>query len=490
MRARSLRLAFAAVLILAAFGLVAAESSAAVREMYMQEWGLDTGLVDAWPSARLGGMGIFGAAVVDESNEINQMDFGGNIAGLLEDSDGWVLQSWTGNFKHTSDSRLGGEEHRFGNAGARAEYRARTYAIEAGVNWGFLEADRYDGSWLRVRGPRYFGGLCKRIGSVTLGGRLQLESENEDQISEDVFVPQHRQVRYYGQFGFQVPVVGFVLGGTWDLERGALRGRGVDPQRFHEDTFEWTRPVDTYAVTLVREGRGLSVGLRVSTTRIKGGEDEEISWSDVWPLNASESKYFAHAVCSYEEEQVDRFVGVLRVSGPWETSLGFRVAAGNLHRETEASEDFPGSIRTEGVLDHKGVNAVVGVSRRFASGRLLVSVEGVGGLTDYSFESSLVSEDRKGRTVGTLAGFEYFATHKLVLRWGGGVLWRDSDVDEPYTMREHYRAAGGIGYLARGGAIQVSLAVRYDGIRRQSEYATGLANRDQIGYEIGLRALL
>jgi hypothetical protein len=466
-------------------------SHATVRELLMQSAGLDPQSLSSAPSIRLIGMGDLDLSVPDESNELNSHDFGGSISGVLEDGEGWVAESWLASHLQTVERPGLGGERRFGHSGFQVIKRWPDRAMGADVDYGFFENSQSDGTWSSIRGPRMSGILNKRIGPATAGLILGRELENESQIGTGFFAVRHKQGRLRGQFGVETLRYGARWGAAWDFERGDVVGKGIDPARFHEDTFAWTRPLNRYSLFALFNPRpGLEGGVRARALNRQSSERVQVSWSGESPYNPSGMKYSISAVTFFEEES------------DWDlvTQWRWHPAGGNLlaaeagyrawdHRVDEGSE-FKGSLRA-GHASQKTFTFGVGVSRRVFADRVLFALEGRGAIQNWVMEEpSQASADGTSRQASVGAGFEFFASDRLMLRGGVSLLSDDQNTDQPATLRTGHALSGGLSWVPRGGLLQAQAAVRLERLVPQGQADASLDEATETQFAVGLRLLL
>lgn len=468
----------------------AAAARATVREWRMTGLGIDPAQVGSLPSVRLDGMAGAGLAVPDETNELNAHDFGGNVAGVLADADGWVIDTWTGNFLQDHEQSLFRSQRRFGHVGFRAVQRTETRALGVDVNWAFFESDDRYGDWNKVRGPLITALLNQRIGRFTLGGSLGLEQEKEDLISDDVFAIRHRQDRWVGQLGVQTELAGFDWSAAWDFEQGDVLGASVDPDRFHEDAYTWQRPVNRYRFALVMPRRGaLEGGVRGAWMDREGFERARVSWSDDFPQNPSHTLYETEAITFSESESRSEIGTLWRWHLDPRTVLGLGALYLVGDQEVIEAVNFKGSQR-EGRAASDAFGAAAGLSRRFFSGRLLATIEGALSLESWEFEEGNAGlQEGTARAFSGLAGLEYFVGPGVLLRAGGRWTSADLDVDQPFTLATGRAVTGGFSWLPSGGLVQIHGAVRFERSEPDDPAVDTLPERTTVSYSLAARLL-
>lgn len=471
--------------------LAAPPGRATMRELLMQGAGLDPQALRSAPSVRLLGMGTLDLCLPDESNEMNAYDFGGNIAGVLEDGELWVVETWLGNH-HQTASRTGfGAERRFGHGGVQLMRRWPSRAMGLDVDYGYFENTEYDADWSKIRGPRMSAIYSQRVGPVTAGLIVGREQENEARISPDFFAIRHDQDRWVGQFGLTATQLGVRWGAALDFERGDVIGKGIDPQRYHEDTFTWTRPLTRYSVcALLTPRAGLEGGIRFRALDREGSERAMISWSGESPYNPSGTNYFADAITFAEEESDWDVTTRWRAHGSHAMTLAAEVGYRSWDHAVREGDEFKGSLRAA-EAEKDVFSAGAGVSRRMFHDRVLVGIEARGAFEDWvEVDAAMQRREGTARRVSLGPGFEVFASDRLVLRGGFSLVSDDADVDAPATLRTGHVLSGGIAWVPRGGLIQIQAAVRQERLTPDAETATDLEEADDTQFLLGLRWLL
>jgi hypothetical protein len=484
------RSVFACGLVLVGLGLAASGAHATVREWQMARVGLDPALTEGNPSARLIGMGSPILTVLDEGNELNTHDYGGNIAGLLEDSDRWVIDAWTGNFQQDFSRSSLQSDRRFGNAGFQIVQRSADRALGANVNWAFLTIADRDGDWRKVRGPRISPMLNQRFGPVTVGAIIGIEQEKEDLLTTNFFGLRHRQERWIGQFGAMAGLWGLKWGASWYFENGDVLGRAVDPERYHEDTYVWTRPVNRYGVSVILPRRGnIEGGARWGWMDRQGSERVKVSWSDDSPQNPSHTDFYTESVTFDEQESS------LGISTRWRlyvgsgSIVGVEAAYRSEELDVEEGINYKGSMR-EGRAANDSFDAGVGLSHRLFRGRLLAAVEARAAFQDWETRQVAgVLEKGTARTVGATGALEYFASNRVMVRAGLHLESQDQDVDAPLTLSVRDAVSAGLSYVPSGGLFQIHAALRFDHTRPSDEAATQVSESTVVNYTLVARLL-
>lgn len=470
--------------------LLAPPAQGTVREWLMSGAGLDPAALRSAPSVRLAGLGATELGVRDEANELNMRDFGRNVAGLLEDSDGWVIESWYGGNRHQADVSDLSNHHSYGQGGAQIIYRNERTALGADYNWTYYESKDSPGDWARVRGPLSSAMVNRRMGRFVLGAVIGAESENESRNSPDYFSIRHKQSRWIGQFGAQTDLGAARLGVAWDFERGDVAGKSVDPSRFHEDEMTWVRPVDRFSlVALFGHGPAFEGGLRVRFLDRTGGETEIVSWSAASPLNPSKELYRRTEVTTFREEESDMDVTGrlhLQVSG---VDLGAEASYRAWEWTVVEGLNYKGSNR-EGEWTSDRLRGALGASTTLVSGRLLAAVQGEALVEDWEEASGLGASS--GQAVQLLGGLgaEYFLNQTVALRGGLWLTSEDGDVDAPATLVTGHGLSGGFSWLPRGGTTQIHGSIRHTIAEPEKSEGALAAERDETSFLVGLRLML
>jgi hypothetical protein len=479
------------VLGLAAVGLLPCDGHATMREWLMERAGLDPAVLASLPSVRLQGMGNPVLSVSDEGNELNAYDFGGNVAGILEDGDRWQIDAWTGNYHQDYQLSAFESERRFGNGGARLVQRSENRALGLDVNWGFYQIANAAGDWRRIRGPLLSGLLNQRLGRVTAGVIIGLEQENESLLTDDFYGLRHSQNRWVGQFGATTALLGLNVGANWRFESGDVLGKGVDPSRYHEDAYTWNRPVNRYGAFVLLPRRGnIEGGLRVGLMDREGFERVKVSWSDDSPQNPSHTRYSKEAITFNESESDFGVLTRWRWYAGGDRLVGLEAGIQSGEFEVVEGVNFKGSERA-GRSSADTYHAGVGASQRLMHGRLLMALEGRALLEDWETEDLESGADLgSARALVAGASLEYFASNSVLVRGGFQVASRDSDVDRPSTLSLEEVVSGGLSWLPQGGLIQVHAALRVERSRAKNDAAADLLPETTLAsYSVAARLL-
>ncbi len=456
----------------------------------MREAGLDPVALRSAPSVRLAGMGPVDLCVRDEANELNMRDFGLNVAGVLEDSDGWVIESWFGGNRQQLDNPALSSERSYGQAGAQAVYRSNHTALGLDYNWTYFETQDHPGDWSRVRGPLASAIVNRRFGRFILGAVVGSESENESRNSPDFFAIRHNQARWVGQVGGQAAFGATKIGLGWDFERGDVEGKSVDPSRFHEDVLTWVRPVDRFSVSVIHsQGANFEVGVRARLVDRTGGETEVISWSDRSPRNGSKEIFRRSEVVTFSEDESDA-----DVTGRVQLRLArLEIGAEGSYRSWEwdvvEGLNFKGSNR-EGSRSSDVLRLAAGASTHLLGGRLLAGVQGEVLQDDWETTEGLESSSGTGRYATLGVGAETFVNPEVALRGGAWLTSEDGDIDAPLTLSKGKGFSGGASWLPRGGTVQIHGSLRHTTAEPEKGGATGADEKDETSFLVGLRLLL
>lgn len=441
------------------------------------------------PSVRLAAMGGLQFTIRDENNELNVSDFGGNLAGVLADRQGWTVESWGGRRNNTRDvnSQYHGapvrQRDRFDQqlSGLDVVYRQEGQrAIGVVVAWGGHDSRQRYGTNGRVTATGYEGFYVETFGRVTAAGGVTMRADNEDVVSPDVFAIRHTSKTRSGRLAVMapMPLAGFVAAAQVDFDRVRIEGISADPGGYHDDRFFWRRPATRYAVALLRPEAStspLAVGLRCSVLDRTGREEGHIRWSDRFSSNPggvnlainvpifeeTESGWQADARASYELGPTFRLAGAARL----------------LHFESEVDEapnsNFLGS-RSESALDRDAWSLGGGAGLTLLAQRLRIGFEGsLQGVSDDETQPRARSET-KARRYDVRSGAEYLMPSRLALRLGYQRASHDLDVDAPGTLELSNGGTFGLGFVPYGGVIALDGAVR---LWNESPEQAGTENR-------------
>jgi len=466
-----------------------AGAGAALQEGLLERAGTDILRVETVPSTRLAGLAGMGLAVPDEATELNAYDFGLSISGLLEDADGWTLDSWMANQRLSLEQSAHSFERSREWSGASIVRRGEDRALGAHVEWSRYAAPGEDWTSSRVGGPEVAALLNQRLGPAIVGIRLGLESEDERRDSRDFFAIHHEQQRTVGQVGAQAGYAGLVFGATWDFERGDIRGKSEDPARFHQDDYIWSRPIDRYGFFALLPRRGaLEGGVRVSALDREGSERVEISWSDRSPRNASRSTFRTQAVTFWEEEADLLLATRWRLHADARTILGLEAGYRDRDQSVVEGINYKGSLR-QGAADESQVMAGAALSRRILRDRVMAVVEGRASSSDREWGTDGDLRTATARWAQAAIGFEFSAAPAVLLRGAVYAASEDEDIDAPLTLTATRGVTGGISWLPRGGLIQVHAALQYQKIDREENAALDLEAGEGLGFSLGMRML-
>jgi len=466
-----------------------AGTKAALQEDLMEQAGVDLLRNEPVPSVRLAGLAAMGLAVPDEATELDAYDFGRSISGLLEDADGWTIDSWMSDDRLSLEQSQRSFERNQGRSGARIVRRGANLALGADVQWSSFESPNADWVKGKVGGPVIAGILNQRVGPAILGVRLGLQSEEESKDSRDFFAISHSQERTIGQVGAQAGYAGLVFGGTWDFERGDIEGKSEDPARFHEDDYTWTRPVDRFGLFVLLPRRGpLEGGVRISTIDRKGSEQVKISWSDRSPRNPSRTD-FRLAATTFEEEESDfQFATRWRFHARPGTILGFEAGYRNRDQTVVEGVNFKGSLLRSDTSESL-VSAGLGLSHRMFGDRVVAVAEGRAWTNDRDYATDGAEATATARWARAGLGLEFFAAPAVVLRGAVFTQSEDLDIDAPLTLNTTRGVTGGISWLPYGGLVQIHAALQYQKIDREENAAVDVEAGDGLGFALGMRFL-
>ncbi len=493
LRARTLRVALALLLL----GSCLLAGSA--RAQLIEAWSLDTGFDPRpqLPKARLESMGGMLVSVPDENNEINLLDFGGNLVGSIDDKPTHHLDAWGGwrgwvdrttpeapdqDFRYfptgfivnaipNPDYAIGGSaSFRPGSAErlVSTEFQ-RLFGLpivnpETGSNLGSpLAADLSSGDFTAYYARR----MTDRFAFGLLGG---YSTEEEKRTAEATYKLNHNSDVWSAQaslagelFSAAGPFEEWVLGANGFAANVGIDGRSSDD--LHTDIYSWERiNYGTNIHLLGRVAGWVNGGLDFRYGSFEGQETADYNWSTLFALNpTNQTIRFARKV--FEEG--------LRTKGfatRWEAEppdlpasfgLGFQAAQTEYWLLPGTNVNSHTTARSQEVTAWEGV---AGGSYYLPAGRGLVAGEVVWGWRDL-YES--ISYPR--RNVGASnfeigVGGEYAVALPVVARAGYRFISSDDDRnrENPEGQFSTHRLALGAGYRTLSGAVLLDLAFSYD----------------------------
>ncbi len=457
-------------------------------------------VAEARPSLRLDAMGGLYLVIPDENNELNLSDFGGNLAGVLTDRQGWSVESWLGRNNSFVDLNTAyrGQDVRQRNrldleaGGLDVVYRREAKrALGMTLFWRGYDARVTYGPNSRVSGPdsRFF--INQVFGPLTAAIGVATASDKEDLVSSDIFAIRHtsKSRRLTVAAAWDLHLAGMSIGAQLDADRVRIDGRSADPSGFHGDRFEWRRPATQMRLTLVRpEGLGpLAFGVNVGRLRREGTEEATISWSDRFPWNPSRVNY-TNRVPSFTEAEHGWDAGG-RAS--WRFARHLQLGGEGLYRKLDsrvtesANSNFAGSRGQENAkLTAWRFGAGLGTVL-LRDGRLRAGVETAvdGGQLDSARPRQSLVQKTRGYEART--GAEYLFARDLVVRAGYQRRSRDYAVGEPASLGLSDGLTLGFGYVPRGGLVAVDTYLR---VWRESPDIPGAANREAAARYLAISA--
>jgi hypothetical protein len=419
-------------------------------------------------SARLDGMGGLLLAVPDESEELNLSDYGRNITGLLQDTDGRRAEMWYRSMDHVVDDHdAGGLRTRTRNetveSGTELSWRKVGERV-IGVSYAFsLFRYSYErGDRGQLRGPEWGAYAVQKAGPLFLGVAVDRPADNENLTTVNSFGTTHDGTghRYTGSAGYYHGP--FDVGVQYERFESEILGSGHDESRFHEDEFTWRRPQDTVSGSVIWQAtemiRGAVLG-RFSS--INGREEVEVSWSDRMPDNPGRTN-FRTRIGTFKEELRTRTVGTRWEADPAEAiHIAAELENGSHTDEVVEGVNFKGTRRAQDV--EQSWNRVgLGAGWSSPAQRLRLGVEGW---------YSMVSTDRREAAGVTTVdsylaearlGAEYFIKSSVALRAGYSRMSEDADKDKGLSLSAGNAFTLGAGYLPRGGLVQIDAALRFE----------------------------
>ncbi len=483
-----MRLNPALIIIFVLVVLLQMPADATVKEWLMEMDGFSSNQLPSTPSVRLSGIGDLSICIADESNELNAHDFGRNIAGLLNDGDGWTINTWMTGFTSTQDVPGVSSEHRYGSAGSQVVYRSSKRALGLDVNWTYYEATTRPGDWTRTRGPLKSFVMNEAFGpDLVLGVKIGVESENEDRQSDDFFNIRHGQDRWVGQFGAEYYLGDINLSASWHFKRGEVKGKASDANRFIEDTYTWICPEDRFILaSVIPLGNLADCAVRLSMMDREGGEDVEISWSAESPTNPSNENFSAEATTFSEEKSDFELTNQWRFYLSSDMLLGLEASYSKSKWDVVEGLNFKGS-NLNGNWETTSFTMKAGISQRIFK-NILVGLQL--NAQQAKSETSPDPEEATSRRLTGNIGFEYFISEAVILRGGFQKCSYDRNIDEPVSLSQSHLITAGLSWVPRGGLFQINSAFSVGQSRPYNDYATMLRDIDEVSYLIGFRMLL
>jgi len=440
----------------------------------------------ARPSIRLLGMGGLGLTVADEDNKISLLDFGSNLAGMLEDRDASSLECWggrvhqlddyvdpsvsaSGRLSASADENLAGAEVVYRKPGHRALGVIALYdAQENSVTLG------NDG---KLSGPNGSVFWNEAVGRFSGAIRLGTWGDNQHLVTTDVFGIGNSSSGSVATLAASWKWHTWTVGGQLEWDRSLIHGVSADPGGFHDDEFNWNRPVTRLQLNLIRpESNRLAAGINLTSLRIDGSEDGRYSWSDRFASNPSRLNYLIYAPTFQEKVRNWGLEGRCRYALDRVFKLGAYASYQGLKYEIDAdpSGNFPGSLLPQNT-DTKDWKLGAGLGGTFLRERLRLGVEGYYEGEKVSSILTRATSDVKMRDLAVRAGAELLLPSRVSLRAGfqGGTL--DEDTEQPYNFYKNSGFTVGLGYAPLGGIVRLDAALRI--LQQRPGYSGGGSDR-------------
>lgn len=435
-------------------------------------------------SGRLAAIGGMVVAVPDETNELNPLDFGDNIAGILADRDAWSTDAWVRKGDRVDRTGPGlRREQGIDEEGLLFVSRMRDNTLALGTllahTSGALTGRGEDRRELSgtVASAVYAQSFGPRL---TVGGRFAVQDESEDLRSSYVFAIRHDAGTTQGGAALSYrPTDWLIVGVTGDHLWTSIDG--VSSSAFHRDLYTWDRPMAQVSGLAIATFGQATAGLLYRRTATDGREQVEVNWADRFPLNPTRLNISWRGPTMKEE--VDRSILLGRID--WKPFEGTTVAAlaafGDESSEVRTKTNFDSSLPPSDE-DESSFFGALGASRWFYDGRLLAAAEvrldrstldGRAERHTYSFDSSHAELS---------AGAEYFWARNVLVR--GGLL-RSSRKQDTTIGEIRHSGNGvtlGVGYVPTGGLLQIDAGYRFQNETPQDE-SKALAERG--GLEVG-----
>lgn len=416
-------------------------------------------------------MGQLGLVIADENNEINLSDFGANLAGIAEDRDGWSVEGWGGRIKNLDDSLnpTGSSDSRINNSldqdlgGIDAVYRKPgRRALGVTALYDAQQTAATGGNAAKLSGPNFSVFWNEIHGPISAAVRLGTWSDNQNLVTTDVFGISNSSSGSVTTLASAWTWRGWRIGGQLELDRSIIRGVSADPGGFHDDEFNWNRPVTRLRLNLIRpEGKRLAFGVNLTSLSINGSEEGTFRWSDRFASNPSRLNYLVR-VPTFQEKERDwgvegrslyRLTSALNLGG-YASYQGFKTNV-----DDDPSGNLPGSLSFQD-SDNKVWKLGAGLGGTWVQDRLRAGVEGYAQGQSVSSVLQRVTVDTKSRNYALHAGLEWLLPSRIALRAGYLQGTLDENVDQPYNFYRNNGFTVGMGYLPMGGIVSLDAALR------------------------------
>ncbi len=441
-------------------------------ELIEQRIGLEPIRLSFGPgTTRLDGMGL-DISAPDENNEINLLDYGDNPAGLLSDRDAWSIDFRSSHREYVErDARLSGFDYKANTYSLLAAYRKTSHQAFAG---GF---DLVESS-TRLRGTpridfeniRYRFLYNRLFGKASFGFEFRFENEIEDQINpQSIYFIEHDARSMVGVAGVAYPIHEFVtVAARGDIRRTQIDG--VAKSDAFRDEFDWDRPSGSAAAQVFVNHPRVTGGASLGRTEGAGRERVRVAWSPLFVFNPSIRFVRFERETLTEKMSSDRFStrwqfeavpGFLSLTGALTTVSGSQQVTSV---QTVAGSRLSSSTETDDSDFGLGGNLLLANERLFLGGEF------------HSVSAKLVDLDPLDgftleRTVSTVSvGGEYLFHENFAVRNGWGVRTEDrsgasdSPGFDPGVTGSYSAtmASFGLGFVPRGGALQLDAAFSTD----------------------------
>lgn len=421
-------------------------------------------------STRLQSLGNLSLTIEDESNELTLSDFGGNLAGVAMDKDGWSIETSTGKARRADDfdsefvgipiaQRL--VSARYGGVAEIFFRRDGELALGGRMHWDVVGYESRFGADDRTRGPHGSLYFSDKFGPVRAAIGLSRWSDNQDVTSPDVFSIRHLSTATTTTLAFAARQFRLDWGMQFDFDNVQINGKSRDQGGFHQDEFEWHRPTTRGRLSvLVPPGGRLEAGANLTVLRRNGAEEARLSWADRFPENPGGVFYSARIPTFEETERGIGLEGRARLRLRPELQLGLYAGYEHFTSKIDESLNFIGSRRRQD-LDRTRMRLGAGLGRRFAEDRFQVAVEGYGRFEDESLDLTRASTDVSSREVELRVGAEWFARPDWAIRAGLERASVDEDLDLPGTLQIGNGVSLGAGWTPRGGIVSLDAGMHF-----------------------------
>ena len=435
-------------------------------------------------SGRLAAIGGMVVAVPDETNELNAIDFGDNVTGLLSDRDAWSTDLWARKGDRTDRSNpVSRRTVDTDEQGLLFVSRLRDNTLALGLllarAGGDLSGSAEDGRDLS--GSNVSALYAQAFGErLKLGARAGVQEEKEGLSSTYVFALRHDASTAQGGVAAGYRALDWLqLGVTADYLSSTIDG--ASSSAFHRDQYTWERPGAQVSGTAIADFGDATAGLLIRRSSFDGREEVEANWADRFPLNPTHQNISWRGPTMKEEEDATVVLGRLNWEPDERTMVAALLGFGDEQRLVRRKANFDSSL-PEMDEDEGSFAGALGASRWFREGRLLgaaearmdqLSVDGKLARSTYSVDTSHLELS---------AGAEYFWTRSLLVR--AGLLRSSRKHDTPVGELRHagYGLTMGVGYVPTGGLLQIDAGYRF---QRETPNDESKTLAEQGGLEVG-----